>query len=499
MRFCLETSQRQVGRNLHNNSMINMNQKQTIPNKKYFFLVCFIAALGGFLFGFDTAVISGVLEFVVSDFHFNLFMEGWFVSSALLGCILGVAAAGKLSDLYGRKKVMLLSAFLFFLSAMGCMLSTNSTLLISFRLIGGLGIGVASMICPLYIAEFSPSHFRGRMVALYQLAITIGIVGAYFSNAYLVKISANTFTGWLHYIITQDVWRSMIGIGMIPAFIFLVCLFLVPESPRWLLVKGREEEAFKYLIKLNNPEAARNELNEIRKNIKEESGSIKELISPTYRVALIIGLALPFLSQVSGINAIIYFGPTILDKAGFSLSGALGGQVTIGIVNVLFTFVAIFSVDRWGRKPLLILGISGAVVALIVLGFLFKFNIVEGPWILVFILVFIACFAFSFGPVSWIIISEIFPNAVRGRAMSMATLSLWIANFFVGQMTPVMLKSGSWGPAATFWTFAILCAPGLWLTWKLIPETKGKSLEEIEDFWKTKNMGKKSLAKVVGL
>ena len=470
-----------------------MNQNKIIPNKKYFFLVCFVAALGGFLFGFDTAVISGVLEFVVNDFHFNLFMEGWFVSSALLGCIIGVAGAGKLSDLYGRKKVMLLSACLFFLSALGCMLSADSSLLISFRLVGGLGIGVASMICPLYIAEFSPSHFRGRMVALYQLAITIGIVTAYFTNAYLVKVSTHdSFNGWLHYIITQDVWRSMIGIGMIPAFIFLICLFLVPESPRWLLLKGRENEAFRYLKKLNPPGIAQNELDEIRRNIKEESGSLKELISPVYRTALIIGLALPFLSQVSGINAIIYFGPAILDKAGFSLGDALGGQVTIGIVNVLFTFVAIFTVDKWGRKPLLILGISGAVLSLVVLGFLFKMNVTEGPWILIFILLFIACFAFSFGPVSWIVISEIFPNAVRGRAMSLATLSLWIANFLVGQLTPLMLKSDHWGPAATFWTFAVLCAPGLWLTWKLIPETKGKSLEEIEDSWKTKNDRKQS-------
>lgn len=306
----------------------------------------------------------------------------------------------------------------------------------------------------------------------------------------------NSFNGWLHYIITQDVWRSMIGIGMIPAFIFLICLFFVPESPRWLLVKGRENEAFKYLKKLNTLDIAQKELNEIRKNINEESGSLKELISPVYRVALVIGLALPFLSQVSGINAIIYFGPTILDKAGFSLGDALGGQVTIGIVNVLFTFVAIFTVDKWGRKPLLILGISGAVFALVVLGFLFKMNVTEGPWILIFILVFIACFAFSFGPVSWIIISEIFPNAVRGQAMSIATLSLWIANFLVGQLTPLMLKSNSWGPAATFWTFAVLCAPGLWLTWKLIPETKGKTLEEIEDFWKMKNDKKKLFPKV---
>jgi len=464
-----------------------MNQKQTIPNKKYFFLICFIAALGGFLFGFDTAVISGVIEFVVNDFHFNLLMEGWFVSSALLGCIIGVALAGKLSDLYGRKKIMILSAFLFFISATGCMLATNSMLLISFRLVGGLGIGVASMVCPLYIAEFSPSHFRGRMVALYQLAITIGIVTAYFTNAYLVKISANdSFSGWLHYIIKQDVWRSMIGIGMIPAFIFLVCLFVYPESPRCLLLKVRENEAFRYLQKINTPEVAQNEMDEMKENIKGESGSIKELFTPVYRVALIVGLALPFLSQVSGINAIIYFGPSILDKAGFSLGDALGGQVTIGIVNVLFTFVAIFTVDKWGRKPLLFLGISGTVIALIVIGILFKMNITEGPWILIFILVFIACFAFSFGPVSWIIISEIFPTAVRGRAMSLATLSLWIANFFVGQLTPLMLKSDSWGPAATFWTFAVLCAPALWLTWKLIPETKGKSLEEIEQIWKTR-------------
>jgi SP family arabinose:H+ symporter-like MFS transporter len=252
-------------------------------------------------------------------------------------------------------------------------------------------------------------------------------------------------------------------------------------------VNGKEEEALKYLQKINSVEAAQQEAQEIKESTRGESGSIKELFSPVYRIALIVGLALPFLSQLSGINAIIYFGPSILDKAGFSLGAALGGQVTIGIINVLFTFVAIFTVDKWGRKPLLILGISGAVISLIVIGFLFQFNIIEGSWILIFILLFIACFAFSFGPVSWIIISEIFPNSVRGRAMSLATLSLWIANFFVGQLTPLMLKSESWGPAATFWTFAVLCAPAIWITWKLIPETKGKSLEDIEKYWKRKS------------
>lgn len=468
-----------------------MSDVKNSTYKKNLLGICFIAALGGFLFGFDTAVISGTLTFVVNCFHFSTRMEGWFVSSALLGCIIGVASSGKLSDIYGRKKVMLLSAGLFFISATGCMLAANAFVLISFRLIGGLGIGVASMICPLYISEFSPPDFRGRMVSLYQLAITIGIVAAYFSNAYLLSLSTHhIFTGWWERILVKDVWRAMIGIGLLPSLVFFLLLFIVPESPRWLLLRGRGREALVHLRKVNTDTAAVNEIREIEKNIREEKGDLKELFSPAYRVALAIGLILPFLSQLSGINAVIYYGPAILDKAGFSLGDALGGQVTIGVVNVLFTFVAIFTVDKWGRRPLLIAGISGAVFSLLVIGFLFRMNVFNGSWILVFILLFIACFAFSFGPVCWIIVSEIFPNGVRGRAMALATLSLWIGNFFVGFLTPMMLKSSLWGPAATFWTFAVLCAPGLWITWKLIPETKGKSLEEIERHWKTRRAGK---------
>jgi len=455
---------------------------------KYLFIICFIAAIGGFLFGFDTAVISGALPFLVNDFHFSPFMEGWFVSSALLGCIIGVAASGKLSDIIGRKKVMVLSAGLFFVAAIGSMLAANVFWLITSRIVGGLGIGVASMICPLYISEIAPPNFRGRMVALYQLAITIGIVAAYFSNAYLVKISGSiNFTGWFNYIFVEDIWRSMIGIGLVPSVLFWLGLFIVPESPRWLLFKGRDKKAFDTLLKID-PAHASTEMIAVQKSVREEKGGFKELLSPVYRVALIIGLTLPFLSQVSGINAVIYFGPSILDQAGFSLGDALGGQVTIGLVNVIFTFVAIFTVDKWGRKPLLILGISLAVMSLLVIGFLFYANITNGPWILMFILLFIASFAFSFGPVTFIIINEIFPNAVRAQAVSLAILSLWVANFFVGQLTPVMLKAPGWGPAATFWIFAIMCAPALYITIKLIPETKGKSLEEIEHYWqKRKN------------
>lgn len=456
-------------------------------HRKFVFTICFIAAIGGFLFGFDTAVISGALAFVVKDFQFSTMMEGWFVSSALLGCIFGVIAAGKLSDWKGRRFVMLLSAGLFFLSAVGCMFATQSFWLITYRLIGGLGIGVASMICPLYISEICPPAYRGKMVALYQLAITIGIVAAYLSNSLLLNASIDhEYSGFLNYVLVEDTWRSMIGVGLIPSLIFWIGLLRIPESPRWLVLKKNPVRAEAVLTQINGAAIARTEMSSITESLRQETGGIRELLSPVYRTALIIGLALPFLSQVSGINAVIYYGPSILDKAGFSLGAALGGQVTIGLVNVLFTFVAIFTVDKWGRRPLLILGISLAVLSLAIIGFLFNQNITEGPWILIFILVFIASFAFSFGPVCFIIISEIFPTAIRAQAVSLATLSLWIANFFVGQLTPVMLKSESWGPAATFWTFAVLCAPALYLTIRIIPETKGRSLEQIEAYWNTK-------------
>lgn len=454
----------------------------------YLALICIIAALGGFLFGFDTAVISGVVGFVKGEFSMSAAMEGWFVSCALLGCIIGVVVAGKLSDSYGRKKVLLLSALLFTISAIGCMLAKGEAVLISFRFVGGLGIGVASMVSPLYISEFSPARLRGRMVTLYQLAITIGILCAYFSNATLLKYSMNDVfpgEGFFHWIITAHVWRSMLGMGVIPAGIFLICLFFIPESPRWLLMMKQENQAKRLLGKVNDEKTTQQEVAAIKESFVNEKGSMKELLSPVYRVALIIGILLPFLSQWSGINAIIYYGPRILDEAGFTLGHAFGGQVTIGIVNVIFTFVAIFTVDKWGRKPLLFLGVSLAIIALVAIGILFKLNVVSGPWILLLILLYIASFAFSFGPVVWVIIGEIFPTSIRGRAMALGTLALWVANFFIGQLTPMMLDGI--GPAGTFWIFAIICSPTLWLTWKLIPETKGRSLEEIEKYWKEKS------------
>lgn len=449
--------------------------------------ICAIAAIGGFLFGFDTAVISGVVGFVKSEYGMSAAREGWFVSSALLGCIIGVGFAGKLSDRFGRKKVLLLSAFLFTVSALGCMLIEPEAELIAFRLIGGLGIGVASMVSPLYITEFAPARLRGRMVALYQLAITIGILCAYFSNAWLLDYSQGAAGGlqkdslW-SWIFQEHVWRSMLGVCVIPAVIFIICLLLIPESPRWLYMQGQVARASKLLHKVNDPATADLELAAIGNSQQTEKVGMGALLRPVYKRALLIGLLLPFLSQLSGINAVIYYGPRILDEAGFTLGGAFGGQVTIGIVNVLFTFVAIFTVDKWGRRPLLYIGAGSACLALIIIGVLFAFHLNTGTWILIMILIYIASFAISFGPVCWIIIGEIFPNFIRGRAMGLATLSLWVANFFVGWLTPVLLDNI--GAAGTFWIFALLCSPTLWLTWRFIPETKGKSLESIEAYWK---------------
>jgi SP family arabinose:H+ symporter-like MFS transporter len=466
-----------------NEVITTVNNKEAKMSNTYLYFVCLVAALGGFLFGFDTAVISGTVSLVKHDFSLNAVSEGWFVSCALLGCIIGVSGSGKLSDKYGRKIVLIISAILFLASALGCMFSGSFTTLIIFRLIGGLGIGVASMVSPLYISEFSPSRFRGMMVSLYQLALTIGIVLAYFSNAYLANHATDTFdSASLGKIFSADVWRGMLGLGTLPAGIFLISLFLVPESPRWLLLKGQEQKAMAILVKIDGAEAARKEIEAFNSLGDNDEGSLKELFTPIYRRALWIGLLLPFLSQVCGINAVIYYGPRILEQAGFTLNNALGGQVTIGLVNVVFTFVAIFTIDKWGRRPLLFAGIGGAVFSLIIIGALFGLGITSGPWILIFILAFIACFAFSFGPVCWVVVGEIFPNAIRGKAMALATLSLWVGNFLVGQLTPLMLEG--LGSSWTFWLFALCCSPALWLTWRLIPETKGRSLENIEAYWK---------------
>ena len=335
------------------------------------------------------------------------------------------------------------------------------------------------MLSPLYISEVSPSRVRGRMVSMYQLAITVGILCSYFVNAWLLQrapgVSEGIFAG-------NEVWRGMLGSESIPALLFLLLLFIVPESPRWLVTRRRPDEARKILAQVADEETAVVQVKEIETTLAHEPESWKRILGHRgIRFSILLGVSLGFLTQVSGINAIIYYGPRILEEAGFTLGDALGGQVVIGVVNVLFTLVAIWKIDDLGRRPLLIGGVSGLVVSLLVIGALFQFGATEGPWLLIFILIYIACFAASFGPVIWVLLAEMYPTRVRGRAMSVATFALWGGTALVGQTVPWLLETLQ--PSGTFWLFAVLCAPAIYLGWKVLPETKGKSLEEIEAYW----------------
>jgi sugar porter (SP) family MFS transporter len=451
-------------------------------------VLALIAALGGFLFGYDTAIISGTIGLVKTQFNLSTLMEGWYVSSALIGTILGVSMAGILSDKYGRKNILVMSGIFFALSALGCAISGSFNGLIIYRIFGGIGVGIASMLSPLYISEIAPAKNRGRLVALYQLAITLGILIAYFANAYLLGISnseslADT-TGLTNKIFVSEVWRAMLGSEALPAIIFLFLLFLIPKSPRWLTMKGKKEQAKSILLRFVGEQEANDEIQQVETILSKESGGIKMVFSGPFKLAMIIGISLAVLSQISGINAIIYYGPKILEEGGLQLGEALGGQVVIGIVNVLFTFIALWKIDALGRKPLLIYGVIGIMISLIIVGLLFYFEVNNTYLLMTFILTFIACFAFSFGPVLWVLLSEIYPLKIRGVAMSVATMAVWVGNTFVGQMTPWFLENLK--PHGTFWFFAACMVPAIYLAVKVLPETKGKTLEEIENYWLTK-------------
>jgi SP family arabinose:H+ symporter-like MFS transporter len=465
-----------------------------MQNKRTFLMTTtFVASLGGFLFGFDMAVISGVLPLLQKQFTLSAFLEGWFVSSALVGCIAGVAFSGELSDRFGRKTPLVTSAVLFLLSALGCALMPTLPWIIAARFIGGVGIGIASNVVPLYISEIAPAKSRGRLITYYQFALTFGILVAYLSNAALVNRSINTPAGegFFHTLFVSEVWRGMMGLGVLPALLFLVGLFLVPESPRWLIQKGYTEKGKHILNKINEPVEAQKDFQNIKGNLHEQQISYKELFAPQWRRALIIGLLLPLFSQFSGINAIIYYGPSILSNAGISLSNSLLSQVIFGAANMLFTLIAIWKVDSAGRRPLYLAGTAGAAISLFMTGLCFAMGATTSIWLLVCVLAFLACFAFSIGPLKFVIAAEIFPNKIRGRAMALSIMVMWIADTIVGQLTPILLKGI--GTTATFWIFAAFCVIAYITVYKLLPETKGKTLEEIESDWKTRSKNKKEV------
>jgi SP family arabinose:H+ symporter-like MFS transporter len=442
--------------------------------------ICLTAAMGGLLFGFDTAVISGTISFVKVQFALTATQEGWFVSSGLLGCILGVILTSFLSDRLGRKKVMLLSGAMFLLSGIGCAFALGFNLLVSARLIGGIGVGMASVICPMYIAEFAPATNRGRMIAYYQLAITVGILLAYFSNALLLRLSQNNFQSYfLQWFLQSETWRPMFFVMSIPSAVFIILLIKIPESPRWLFSVNKKDKADAILTSTIGSIAATKEMDDMNTAAQKHSVSQLSVFSKSIQLPLLIGITLAILQQFCGINAIIYYGPSIFESAGIAKGNALLFQVIIGTINLLFTFVAIRNADKHGRRFLLLTGLSGIVLSLVLCGLLFYSGSSGNILLLCMIVLFIACFALSLGPVTWIIISEIFPTEVRSKAVAICTFSLWSAVWIVGQFFPWLLERV--GIAVTFWAFAFFSLLNFFFSWFVVKETRNKTLEEMEE------------------
>ena len=438
------------------------------------------AALGGLLFGYDTAVIAGAIGPLQERFSLSPAMTGWAASSALLGCVLGVAVAGLASDRFGRRRALVASAVLFLVSTAGTALPQTLAAFVAFRVVGGVGVGIASMTSPLYIAEVAPAGLRGRLVSLNQLAIIGGMLVVYFVN---YAIAAGSEPAW----VVAEGWRWMFGSEAVPALLFLAALLAVPETPRWLAGQGRTEEARAVLARsTGSAERAERDLASIRAALAEEPVAFRQLFRPGLRRVLWIGVALAVLQQVTGINVFLYYAPEIFKALGAGGDAALLQTVVVGAVNLGFTVVAIFTVDRVGRRPLLMGGAAGMGVSLAALGAAAYAGAVSA-WALVFVLGYIACFAVSMGPVVWVVLSEIFPTRVRGRALAVATLALWTANFVVSQTFPVLDQSPflveRFGHALPFWIYAGFCALTVAFVWRFIPETKGRSLEEIEREW----------------
>lgn len=452
----------------------------------YVFFLAIVAALGGLLFGYDTAVISGTIDQVVEQFGLSVQMEGWYVGCALIGSIFGVAVAGMMSDRLGRKPTMLISAVLFTTSAVLCAVATSFTMLVCARIIGGIGIGVVSIVAPIYISEISITRYRGQMVSLYQLAVTVGFLAAYFINYLLLNNShtAHYSSAFLNQIFVTEVWRAMLGMETLPALFFFIIIFFIPESPRWLIVQGSDTKASGILAKIYTTTAAvQEQVAETKSTIANEVKSEwRNLLRPGILKAVIIGSAIAILGQFMGVNAVLYYGPSIFKDAGFS--DPLFAQVLVGIVNTLTTVIAMFIIDRVGRKKLIYWGVSSMIVCLLAIAFYFTWHERLGLsyiFMLVFFLLYVFSTAISISAVVFVLLSEMYPNNVRGLAMSIAGLALWIGTYLIGQLTPWMLSTLT--PAGTFLLFAVMCVPYVLIMWKLVPETAGMSLEDIERYW----------------
>jgi len=425
------------------------------------------AALGGLLFGFDTGVISGAIHFIKIEFNLNAYQEGFAVSNLMIACVIGALLAGPIADWTGRKKVLILCAVLFTVSAILSALPRSFTELVIARFIGGMGVGMASVVSPMYIAEISPAKIRGRLVALNQLAIVVGILLSYLSNWLLVDTGINN-------------WRYMLVAEILPAITFLVGLFFIPESPRWLTKEGMEKEALDVLNVVAGAANADHELQEVKKSLAEKRTSLKELLHPSLRRVLVVGILFSLFAHITGIDTIIYYGPIIFLESGFKTDSALLASVMIGITNLIFTFVGMAMVDKAGRKFLLLVGLAGMGISMTLVGLCMQSDMISAKWTLLWIMTYIASFAMSIGVVIWVYLSEIYPTRVRGQALSVATMVLWLGNVILTQLFPVMMERFGGG---TFYIFSFICLLAFIFTWTMVKETKGVSLEEIEEMW----------------
>ena len=456
----------------------------------YVVFMAVVAAIGGILFGYDTAVISGTTEMVKSQFSLTSGGEGWYVGCALIGSIAGVLCAGALSDYLGRKKTMLISAALFSISAIGCAVCGNFDSLVVYRIIGGVGIGIVSIVSPIYISEVAPAKMRGTLVSLYQLAVTVGFLLAYVANWAIDANIDPTITGnvtLMEKIMHTEAWRGMLGSETLPALLFFFIIFFIPESPKWLIVKGNTEYAGKVLGRIySTPAEIDNEIEVTKASLQgDNKGKWSDLLKPGILVAVIAGSAIAILGQFMGVNAVLYYGPKIFTTAGFD--NPMFSTVLVGVVNCVTTILAVFIIDRVGRKKLIYWGVSGMIICLLAIGIYFAWGPQLGLgniFMLTFFLAYVFCTAISICAVVFVLLSEMYPNSVRGRAMSIAGFALWIGTYLIGQLTPILL---GWSEAGTFFLFAVMCVPYMLIMWKVIPETTGKTLEEIEAFWTNRN------------
>lgn len=459
-----------------------MTQKHAF-NLPYLYSIVFISALGGLLFGYDWVVIGGAKPFFEKFFDIADIpsLQGWAMSSALIGCLLGSIISGLISDRLGRKRLLIFAAALFTISAYGTGAANDFNMFIFFRIFGGLGIGLASNLSPMYIAEIAPSKIRGKLVTINQLTIVVGILLAQLVNWQIAETVPLNFTDSeiLNSWNGQMGWRWMFWAELIPAILFMGFMFIVPESPRWLAKNGFPEKVKKILAKVGGEEYAENEFKNIHESLKNETGKVnfRYLLNPGMKKVLIIGVVLAAFQQWCGINVIFNYAEEVFEAAGYGVSDMLFNIVITGSVNLIFTLVAIYTVDKWGRRALMLMGAGGLSGIYLFMGAAYFFNISGWPLLLLVVLA-IACYAMSLAPVTWVILSEIFPNRIRGAAMAVSTVALWSASFILTYTFPLL--NNLLNASGTFWLYGFISFLGFLFVLKNLPETKGKSLEDIE-------------------